>query len=618
MPRPFSVRTVLQAGGRILLMPLLILYTSQLIWTQSFIAPFSWMVSHPGAVGMSWLLLTIFAMAIYGFVRRFAAAYAPLLLISWCIGFITFFKAEILEEPLLISDFEMAGSFGHILSYAAPMLHPTLPLIAAAILDILAVVLLVLFESERQPVSARWFIIGCVCLFLAFTAFQPGILQSAAIALDGSCSDQKDRNEQEGILLGLYVSLAQRISYTPEDFGGDAAEMAELFRAEETLPELPENAPDIIFITSESFFDITRMPNLTFEKDPLPVYHKLAGESVSGRFISNTYGGGTGNVEMAMFTGLNREYLKEGDTLCTLPERQYDTVPNLVRQLSALGYRTMALHSYNSLLYNRADNYPALGFDTVAFAKDFRTETELCGTYMSDESLAQEIIARYESRSRGKPCFLYAMSMENHQAYSADKYPDESGYPAESNLLDSSDLAVVDSLVHGLHDADAALGTLVRYFSKVDTPVLLVFVGDHLPCLNLPDGDSLYLRLGMISSEESAEMTAEELCDLLSTDYLLWSNTDASPKSAVESWMSMAPDLLQRAGLPMNAYYRWLTQEVTPSILASRGRLFVAPDGTASYDTPEDAENILRMCRAVDYRLAYTVPMGVQDTDANP
>lgn len=55
----------------------------------------------------------------------------------------------------------------------------------------------------------------------------------------------------------------------------------------------PAAAPDIIFVTSESFFDVTRLPGLTFSQDPLPNFHRLSETCTNGPFLSNTYGGGT-------------------------------------------------------------------------------------------------------------------------------------------------------------------------------------------------------------------------------------------------------------------------------------------------------------------------------------
>ena len=51
-----------------------------------------------------------------------------------------------------------------------------------------------------------------------------------------------------------------------------AAQLADTFREGALAPgaAASEGTPDIIFITSESFFDVTRLPGITFERTPCP------------------------------------------------------------------------------------------------------------------------------------------------------------------------------------------------------------------------------------------------------------------------------------------------------------------------------------------------------------
>ena len=365
-------------------------------------------------------------------------------------------------------------------------------------------------------------------------------------------------------------------------------------------------APDIIFITSESFFDITRLPNLTFQKDPLPVFHALAETCTNGLFLSSTAGGGTGQVEMELFTGLTSSLLKEGDTLCTLEEQVYDTLPATVRLLAQLGYETTAVHSHNNILYNRSLTYPALGFEETLFIEDFITPVKNKGPYASDETFAEELIARYEARDTSRPCFLYGLSMENHQAYPAGKFQTSSGFAATSDLLSRKDLSILDSLVMGLHDADSSLGLLVDYFSSVDRPVMLVFLGDHQPSLNLADGTSLYTRLGFTPTEHSSDWDAETLAARLSTDYLIWTNyeTEALPDGP-ESSSFLGLHALERADIPLNAYFSWLEETVGTEMLLLRNGLFVDRSGQASFTVPADLEDNLAQYTSLQLALAY-------------
>ncbi len=70
--------------------------------------------------------------------------------------------------------------------------------------------------------------------------------------------------------------------------------------------------PNVVLVVSESFFDPTRLPGVSFSADPVPNFHALADAFPSGVFLSNTYAGGTGNVEMELFTGIPSAFLGGG------------------------------------------------------------------------------------------------------------------------------------------------------------------------------------------------------------------------------------------------------------------------------------------------------------------
>ena len=65
-----------------------------------------------------------------------------------------------------------------------------------------------------------------------------------------------------------------------------------------------EQKPNVIFIQLESFFDITKLKNITFNKDPIPNMHKIK-ENYSSGFISvPSIGAGTANTEFEVITGM--------------------------------------------------------------------------------------------------------------------------------------------------------------------------------------------------------------------------------------------------------------------------------------------------------------------------
>lgn len=607
MSCPPSRRQLAFVLGSVLLAPLITLYATQVAWMQSLWAPLPWMAAHLGAVALFWLLFSSLSLTLYGFCRRLFPAYLPEVAVFMGVAVVSRYKLDINGAPLQLSDFAFITNLGDITGYAASQLIPTVTTVAAVAVAALLTETLRRKETWR-PSLTQGFVLGSLCLTLFLSALYPGTLQSAAIALDGESADQETRNQQVGVVLGIYTAWAQRLQLENGTADPDTTALVASFKADATAPgtPAPEDAPDIIFVTSESFFDVTRLPGLTFEEDPLPVFHALAETCTNGPFLSDTYGGGTGNVEMDMFTGLNGYFLKEGDTLTTLKSTVYQDLPTTVRLLRNTGYATVSLHSHTSELYNRATNYPAIGFEVVDFMEDFVTPLEISGKFVSDAVFAQEIITRYETRDPSKPIFLYGMSMENHQTYYPEKYDTSSGYPAQGEGLSDQDLAILDSLVMGLHHADASLGTLVDYFSQVDRPVILVFVGDHLPSLNLADGTSLYCRLGYSPTEEAADWDAETLANILSTDYLIWTNyEDQAVPDRVESCTFLGLHTLQRAGIPLNQYFTWLEEEVASQMLLSRNRLFVDAEGNPTYEITPEIQALLDRYAAVERNLLY-------------
>lgn len=600
---PVGKRCLIGAG--ILLMPLVLLYCSQAIMLKSMCTPLVWIAAHPAAVGMTWLLISLPALTLYGLSRRLFIGYTPPGVIILALTLVSFYKNEINGAPLQLSDFSLAGELAHIAGYAMPQLEVSAVTVGAAGVAAAAAAGL-WFIDRRARMRRRWAaLLAMVCaLFTVMAAAPVGVIQSAAVNLSRDCPEQRDRNNILAVPAGMYASYALRYSYTDEfdgDIweilgGGDTAEYAQ-----------PRVTPDIIFLMSESFFDVARLPGVEFSRDPIPRFHAMQDSGVHGRFISNTFGGGTGYVEMEVFTGITSCLLREGDTLSSLSgEGVYESIPSVVRLLKNAGYSTTAVHSHNNKLYNRAEIYPQIGFDRVLFSDSFPEDAEVRGGYISDAALTEYIISLYNERDEESPCFIYAMSMENHQPYNGEKFGFGSGVDIASETLGEDGKAVLDVLLTGLGDADSCLGMLADYFSQVDRPVMLVFAGDHMPTLTLPGADTVYSRLGMCGSSDTSSWEGEELKNMLSTDYVIWTNYDeAGAEELTQSCTFMGLELLKRAGVEPDAYFGWLGGTVRPQMLMYRARLFVDGGGGCYAAPPDDVRQCTDAYRIVVRNILY-------------
>ncbi len=505
---------------------------------------------------------------------------------------IDYFRRAINGEALSLSDFGFAPQFGEIVRFAAPQLRVTAGIAAALALYVLILTALVVRRKALTPPPGRASAVTALCAAAAFALLM--------FAVPGDRLTDSDPAEESTTLRLLHAYQA-RLAPTPrlDYIDWDLTEEASV-KAPEELPEEAE-LPTVIFLMSESFFDCTELPNVTFEEDPLPRFHALRETCPHGKFLSNTFASGTGYVEMEVLTGLSGSLLRDGDNLCGLSDEAYRTLPCIADIFDAYGYRKTFIHSYTDALYNRRAVYTGLGFDELCFEDDFTVAPERKGGYLSDMTLSRELIARYEAQEG--PQMFFAISMESHQPYTEGKF-EGNDVAFQSDRLDTAAAEALRTYVYGVRDADAALGYLTDYFSDVKEKVMIVFWGDHLPNLSTPDG-SVYEALGRVENPESASWMMEDLMTMISTDYLIWTNYGSEPSETLEGNTLFGLHVLERLGFRLSGYYKWLQEHVEPFYMLKRPRLFVDAAGKPWPEVPAQYRQRMIEWRDVQYALAY-------------
>ncbi len=593
-------------GPLIAFLPFATLFLSQLVMLQSAPEAWVWFVDRPGATIVTYLVL-LFALLL---VERLSTSLflAGLVTMAPCLvlAIASYLKLTANGVPLLLSDLTMMGQAAEITGF----LSPEMGIGSGTVLAIfLAAALLILAFFWTRPLHKllwwkRLLTAAAMGGALALTLTLPvtgAMLDEAAAGVN-----QATRNERLGVLAGMYAAARQNAMTEPGEYTEDNMNRIVL-QISSNAPRVstPETRPNVILLMSESFFDPTRLPNVTYSTDPVSNYHSLGETFPAGSFQSNTYAGGTGNVEMEVLTGVSSHFLEEDEVLTTISsEGAYDRIPSIVKAFANQGYRTTYVHSHTNALYSRTEHLPALGFETVVYRDDFKTETANAGYYVSDDSWADEIIARFEDKGE-EPIFLFGLSMENHQPYAGNKFSEPSPVEVTTELLEGEHLGMFDSLVHGLYDADQSLGKLVDYFASVDEPTILVFFGDHLPRPSFGDGDTLYDRLGYSTSADTLTWSPEELKYMLSTDYLVWYNYNVDFEVPEElSATGLGTQILNWAGLPKPLYFSWI-DTVMEHMLIYRDRLFVAADGTPSHEIPEEFSGIMKRYETIVYDILY-------------
>ena len=119
---------------------------------------------------------------------------------------------------------------------------------------------------------------------------------------------------------------------------------------------LPAEKPDIIMVMSESFWDVTSLPNTRITPDPIPFMRA----NRSGSVFSPEFGGMTANVEFEALTGFSNAFLPAG----SIPYQQYirRPLPSLATFLRSEGYETKAIHPFAGWFWNRSVVYKAVSY----------------------------------------------------------------------------------------------------------------------------------------------------------------------------------------------------------------------------------------------------------------
>ncbi|MEG2119673.1 MAG: LTA synthase family protein, partial [Pseudoflavonifractor sp.] len=449
----------------VLLTPVLLVLCAQLVALADGKAVALWFAACSEAAFLTYVLLL--ALEVLLLVLT-GSLFVPTLMLSAVVLFLAIanhFKEAINGVPLMVSDIAMVGNVGDVADFLRPGMKLGAGIWQAVGIVAVLLVLTAIFALHPRVNRRGWRVrlktaIACVLVLVLSASYIP-----TRAFLDGTETDeaQAERNDRLGLLAGLYSGVLDSAVQEPNAYNENNMNGI-LMQVMHNAKPTPERTvqPNVILLMSESFCDPTVvLPGVEFHDDPIPNYHALARDWPSGTFQSNTYAGGTGNVEMEVMTGLPIGFLSESEDLTALADADsYDRVPSIVKAFAADGYATEFVHSYTPNLYHRTENLPKIGFQKVLFQDDFPKNEERKAGYLSDRALNRKLISEFEGREKDKPLLMFGLSVENHQPYFTGKFDTPSGVDFSCSELDTDGVGALDTLLHGIHDADEALGQL--------------------------------------------------------------------------------------------------------------------------------------------------------------
>ncbi len=368
---------------------------------------------------------------------------------------------------------------------------------------------------------------------------------------------QVTANRRNGYFLNFVMNCSTMYNPKPTDYSAQNAEDIISTAKDTYQTDDSKNTvkPNIIAIMDETFADMSYLGDLglTDPKDVMPFVHSLQknDNAITGNLVVPAWGGGTCNSEYEFLTSNSYAFFQSG----SYPLLQYvrNNTESMASVLKAQGYQTMALHPYYATGWGRNRAYPKMGFDSFLSLDDFDADAEVLRRYLSDDASFDKVIEEYEKvdKSSDDPFFCFNVTIQNHCSYDTiyDNFPEDVEFEHEAIYpLTKQYLSLIKR-------SDKAIKRLVKYFSKVDEPTIIVLFGDHQPYIE----NSFYNYLLSGSNKSSAEITMDEH----TVPFFIWANYDIDGYDAGRiSANYLGPLTLDTANLEMSEYQEYVYSQM--------------------------------------------------------
>lgn len=475
-----------------------------IIWclhTRSLIFGIWGMLCHP----VSALYNTLILVAFYGIALFFRRRVFVLSLISvlWVgLGITDCVLLGMRVTPLQAIDFYIIRTGIAIVGVYMNPLEIVLSALAILVGISLLVILFIKAPIQKR-LPASTVLIAMLCVLLALLLFSLAFIGLGNADPD-AFNDICDGYDAYGFPYCFLRSLFDRGIDKPSGYSDEAAQ-ALLSSLAAKEPTCPSDAPNVVFVQLESFFDVSRLSGISFSEDPIPNFHAMGEEGLSGMLRVPGIGSGTVNTEFEVLTGLPLDLFGTGEYpyQSILRDRPCETA---AYDLSAFGYGTHAFHNHTSAFYDRYRVYANMGFDSFTGAEYMKGLTYNELGWEKDEILTSYILKALDSTPQKD--FVFAVTVEGHGGYPEIETTDET----DIRVTGPKDEALTNAYeyyVNSLRETDLFIGALKQALLSREEETLLVLYGDHLPTLEL-------------SEEDFTEG------DLLNTDYIIWSTEGLS------------------------------------------------------------------------------------------
>lgn len=482
----------------------------EILARRSFFGTVAYIIENPFITAYNCIIvLFTLSVALY-FSKRYSVL--TIVCFAWIVlGVVNSVLMGIRGTPLSAVDFTIFKS-----AYALISLYISVPfllaLILAAAAAIAAIVFLFIKVPKVKPTYIKAILLTILSAFMIFFTSEK-LLTSETVS--ASEKDISKTYSKYGFACCFSYSLIGHGINTPDSYSKESIDkiLTSINYAEKYKTQ---GNPNIIMVQLESFFDPSYLDvrGLKFSEEPVPNFKNLKNSYPHGFLKVPVFGGGTANTEFEVLTQININTFGLGEYPYTTVLKN-NAFESAAQYLKKDGYKTHAMHNHTATFYDRNLVYRSLGFDTftpVEYMTDLQTNDL---GWAKDSVLTGEI--RKALSSTAEKDFIFAVSVQGHGQYPSEFYGD---LPITVSGIDDNEIKTnLEYYLKQIHEMDAFIAELTDAISQYPEDTIVVFYGDHLPCL----------KLGEINNSDLGYYPTS--CDRYSTEYVIWSNFDLNGKS---------------------------------------------------------------------------------------
>ncbi len=513
-----------------------------------------------------------------------------------------------MHEPIYLSDIKLLGGANDIIQLTNGTIIEFFTnnyLIIISHIIIITLFLIILIKNKQERVNRNILLlvpfIILIILSLPFkstTSFmKKNFLHTNSFNDYSSLTHKYDYNILYGFSGGIYANMLDERIFEPDNY---SLQKIEKVFAYESQDKKEDNDYNIIFILSESFFDITRLDEIQFNNDILKDYHDLTKQGKLIQMISPTYGGRTSNVEFDLLTSFNLAYYDSSYIpFLHLFNTPFPRESNIINIFNDNMYNNYLLPGGGEELYSANKVYNNLGFKNRVYLDDDKSNYK--GYYLSDKYITDKIINLLDTKK--EKLFAFIETMQNHMPYTFEKY-DKYNISILNSNLNREDQNVLLSYAEGLHDSSIELKRLYDYIKTIDKKTIIIFIGDHLPYLSNNKGEDIINKLDYFNTENALLNTYRKY----NTDALILSNFEIK----YDETKYLSPDLLipyvlKSNNTKMNPYFSYLIEK-SKAILPSYNKYVAIDNDGIIYDTRNLSDDMLKeynLRNYLQYKIAF-------------